>query len=129
MVVSTSLQDNVTSRTLSTMFNKGKIYFQTDKNFITVKQLIENPNIALCTNNIQITGTAKIIGPTIGQGILEEIYKEKHLGSYNNYSSLATTVMIEVEIKNTTLWVYRDKIPFLCFYDMVKKEYKEKRYI
>lgn len=39
IVVATSSNDYVTTRTLSTIFYHSKIYFQTNKNFLTVKQL------------------------------------------------------------------------------------------
>ena len=129
MVVSTSWQDKVTSRTLSTIYKDGKLYFQTDRDFITTKQLKENTNIALCSNNIQITGVAKIIGTTLENKELAKLYKEKHESSYESYSSLPTTVMMEVTIDTVTMWVYRDKMPYICQYDMATQEYTEKQYL
>lgn len=129
MAVSTSLHNQVTARTLSTVLYQGKIYFQTDTNFITIKQLQENTNIALCIDNIQIVGTAKIIGPTRGQKELEIVYKEKHTNSYNSYSHLSTSIMVEITLNKVTMWVYRDTHAFLCYFDMKSNQYYEKQYI
>lgn len=54
MVLATSCHDLVTARNMSCIIIKNKIYFQTDKTFLKYKQIIENPNVALCVDNIQI---------------------------------------------------------------------------
>ena len=130
MVVATSAYDVVTARTLSTIFHQGKLYFQTDIDFITVKQLKENHKIALCSHHIQIEGEAKILGPTLQQEILAELYKEKHHSSFHKYSHLPNTYMIEVFISKITTWEYRDgKVPYQCWYDIRDKVYKEQPYL
>lgn len=129
MVVATSALDYVSARSLSTVFYDGKLYFQTDKNFITFKQLEENPNVALCINNIQIDGKVKLIGPTIGCPIIEDLYKKKHNNSYNSYSHLPTTQMMEVTLLEVRTWVYRDGQPYQCWYNFTNKEYKESQYV
>lgn len=82
MVLATSLNDFVTARNMSVITVNDKIYCQTDKNMIKSIQINENPNVAYCIDNIQITGKAKIIGTwEDNKNILAE-YKLKHNNSY-----------------------------------------------
>lgn len=54
MVLSTSLNDVVTSRMMSVVLINKKIYFQTDRTFRKYRQLKENPRVSLCVDNMQI---------------------------------------------------------------------------
>lgn len=62
MVLSTSLNDVVTSRMMSIVILNKKIYFQTDRTFRKYNQLLENPKVSLCIDNIQIEGYCKEVG-------------------------------------------------------------------
>ena len=62
MVLSTSLQDHVTSRMMSVVQREGIFYFQTDSEMRKYKQLSGNPRVALCIENIQIEGLCREIG-------------------------------------------------------------------
>lgn len=62
MVLSTSFQDAVTSRTMSIVALEEKLYFQTDKTFRKYEQLKANPNVALCIDNIQMEGQCCEVG-------------------------------------------------------------------
>lgn len=62
MVLSTSYNDIVTSRTMSIIQMNGKLYFQTDRTSKKYKQLMKNPHISLCMENIQIVSQCKEIG-------------------------------------------------------------------
>lgn len=128
-VLSSSFEDKVTSRMMSTIFYDNKIYFQTDKDFEKTKQIIANPNVALCIDNIQIEGYAKIIGPTLEQGKIMELYKTKHLRSFNSYSHLENTIMMEVTLHKVVLWKYIEEHSFRCIYDFENKVYTEEKYV
>lgn len=54
MVLSTSENDMVTSRMMNIIQIDGLFYFQTDKELRKYNQLINNPKVALCIDNIQI---------------------------------------------------------------------------
>ena len=56
MVLSSSENNIVSSRMMSVVQANGLFYFQTDKTFRKYSQLIANPQVALCINNIQIEG-------------------------------------------------------------------------
>lgn len=59
-VLATSSSDRMTARSVSYIVLNSKIYFQTDKTFLKYKQIIKNPNAALCIDSVQIEGSAKI---------------------------------------------------------------------
>jgi len=61
-VLATSANNRPTARMMSLIFIERKIYFQTDKNFIKVEQITQNPYVALCFDNVQIEGIAKALG-------------------------------------------------------------------
>ncbi len=58
MVLSTSENDIVSSRMMSIIQIEG-VYFQTDLTFKKYRQLLSNPNVALCIDNIQIEGVCE----------------------------------------------------------------------
>ncbi len=67
MVLSTSADDKVTSRMMSVLIFDGCFYFQTDINFRKCSQILKNPNVALCTDNISVEGICTKIGKPKGE--------------------------------------------------------------
>lgn len=82
MVLSTSLNDVVTSRMMSILVLNKKMYFQTDKAFRKYSQLKGNPNVSLCIDNIQIEGHCEEIGHPSENIEFCEAYKKYYTGSY-----------------------------------------------
>ena len=58
MALASSLNDYVMVRNVSCLFYDEKIYFKTDKNFRKTKQLLENPQVAVCWSGVQVEGLA-----------------------------------------------------------------------
>lgn len=56
MVLSSCEDNKVSSRMMSIVCIDGMFYFQTDMNFRKYRELIHNPQVALCIDNIQIEG-------------------------------------------------------------------------
>jgi len=129
MTVATSANDYVTARTLSTIFANGKLYFQTDIDFQTIKQIKQNSSIALCMSHIQVEGNAQILGPTLDQSELAKLYQRKHPSSFDSYSSLNKTSMVEVAIAKIITWEYIEGTPYQCWYDMQRKTYRQQQYL
>lgn len=129
MVVATAANHDVTARTLSVIWYKEKLYFQTDTKFLTIQQLQKNKQIALCYEHIQMEGIAKILGPTMEQIQIKDVYQSRHQKSYQSYSHLPTSVMVEVTIQKITLWQYRGQHSYQCWYDLEKEDYTEKQYV
>lgn len=128
MVLATCSENRVTARNMSCLILNRKIYFQTDKTFLKYNQILKNPNVALCIDNIQIEGIAKIKKHPFNEENKEftEMYKKHYKGSYDLYSHMNNEVVIEVEPTLITLWKYENGRPFRDFLDIVKKKaYRE----
>ena len=91
------------------VFSDGlTVYCQTDSSYTKYKQIAENPNVALCAGNVQLEGTASILGHPFADENkrFAELFKEKHLGSFNAYSHLENEVVIGIEPTRVVLWKY-----------------------
>ncbi|WP_176718866.1 pyridoxamine 5'-phosphate oxidase family protein [Caloranaerobacter ferrireducens] len=119
MVLATSKDNRATARSVSCVVIDSKIYFQTDKTFLKYEQIKSNPNVALCADNFQIEGYAKIKGhPFVEENRnFIEVFKKVHNGSFNAYSHMENEVVIEVEPKFVTAWKYENGKPFREFLD------------
>ena len=128
MVLATSLNDFVTARNMSVITVNDKIYCQTDKNMIKSIQINENPNVAYCIDNIQITGKAKIIGTwEDNKNILAE-YKLKHNNSYEKYKRIKDEVVIETIIEQIQIWEYKDGKPYIIKMNLVENTFASKEF-
>jgi general stress protein 26 len=62
MVLATSFHNRVSARNILTIADENNIYFFTWKHSRKCEDITKNSNVALCRENIQIEGKAKIIG-------------------------------------------------------------------
>jgi general stress protein 26 len=120
MVLATSSEDRVAARSMSCIIMGSKIYFQTDKRFLKTQQMLKNSNVALCVDNIQMEGIAKIIGHSDDNPEFCETYKRYFRTSYDAYTHLQNQVIIEVEPTFITLWKYADNKPYRDFMDCIQ---------
>jgi general stress protein 26 len=126
IVLATSSDNIVTARSMSYILMNKKIYFQTSTSFLKYKQIVNNPNVALCVDNIQVEGIAKILKHPFEEKEFAELYKKVHKGSFENYSHMNVAIVIEVEPVFITLWKYENNKPFRDFLDRKqRKAYRE----
>jgi uncharacterized pyridoxamine 5'-phosphate oxidase family protein len=113
LVLATSANDRVTARSVSCVHRDLKVLFQTDKSLLKYKQMARNPNVALCADNMQIEGVAKIKGHPLDNANKEflELFKREHRGSFEKYSQMKNAVVVEVEPRLITLWKYESARP------------------
>ena len=107
-VLSTSLNDDVSSRSMSIVNVGLNVYFQTNKCYIKYEQMSGNKRVSLCCQNISIEGTAESIGDWSDKnnaGLLE-VYKSKHMGSYQKYGTLNGQIVYKVTPVKVKLWKY-----------------------
>ena len=123
MVLSTSLNDKVTSRMMSVIQQSGIFFFQTDKHFRKYDQLIKNKNVALCIDNIQIEGICKELGHPLENPDFCSLYKECFASSFERYSSLSSEVLFAVTPLHMERWLYKDGTPFVESFDIAKQAY------
>lgn len=129
MALASSVNDYVMVRNVSCLFYDEKIYFKTDKNFRKTKQIMENPQVAMCFNGIQVEGIAENKGLVVDEPgrRFEEGYKKYLWESYNKYSHTDTEILIEVTPKYVEIWdTSQDGYAFQLFLDFDKKEVEVK---
>lgn len=128
MVLSSSENNKVTSRMMSIVCINGLFYFQTDRTFRKYHQLIGNPQVALCTENIQIEGVCKEIGHPIANNSFCSIYKECFVSSFNRYSSLKNERLFVVKPTYVEQWIYMDNVPYIEIFDIENQKYELTKY-
>lgn len=62
MALATSLNDQVTVRTMAVAIEGGRLFMLTSDQSSKYPQIRQNPNVALCVGATQITGTASLPG-------------------------------------------------------------------
>lgn len=128
MVLSTSAEDIVTSRTMSIIAFQEQFYFQTDKTFRKYSQLIQNPRVALCIDNIQIEGRCKEAGRPLEHAEFARLYQTHFLSSYTRYTSLENERLFIVTPTRIERWLYMDNVPYLEVLDIGNRQYSLERY-
>lgn len=129
MVLSSSENGRVSSRMMSVVFFDGCFYFQTDKTLRKYHQLISNPHVALCADNLQIEGICEDIGHPMDNVMFCKAYQESFHGSYNRYSSLRNERLFVVKPTHVERWLYIGGVPFLETYDIEQQQYDLTEYI
>lgn len=128
MVLSSSFNDKVSSRMMSIVLIDGKFYFQTDRAFRKYNQIICNPNVALCDDNIQIEGICKETGKPIENNAFCELYKKYFKSSFDMYSNLENEVLFEITLGYIQKWVYENGKPFIEVFDLFSSNYSKSPY-
>jgi len=125
--LATSSKNYPTVRMMSFIIYEKAIYFQTGIDLIKYKQISENNNVALCFDNIQIEGTANILGKPLEHEKIMEIYKKYYKSSFENYSKLDKEILIKIIPQKITKWEYdMNGKPYRIFIELEsKKAYKE----
>ena len=128
MVLSSAENNKVTSRMMSIVVVDRAFYFQTDKTFKKYQQLINNPQVALCSGNISIEGICEEIGHPLDHVSFCEIYKECFCSSFNKYSSLKNERLFVVKPMYVKRWVYIEGAPFMEVLDIKNRRYHLTKY-
>lgn len=123
IVLATCLKDEPTARTVSHIIIDNKIYFQTDINFDKCMQIEENKNVALCLDNYQIEGTAKILEHPFNEknNKFLEKFKQVHKNSFNEYSALEDEVVIEINPVFIKIWKYINNKPYIEYLNITDR--------
>ena len=106
MVLATCADSHVTARTVSTINDGLKIFFQADRDSVKCRQIQQNSNVALASGNIQIEGKARITCHPLENSFFGENYQRHHESAFRRYSQLKDEVIIEVEPTLITFWKY-----------------------
>ncbi|MEG0077637.1 pyridoxamine 5'-phosphate oxidase family protein [Anaerorhabdus sp.] len=123
MVLSSSYQDKVSSRMMSIIQMEGKFYFQTDKTFRKYNQLIQNPNVSLCIENIQIEGSCVELGKPSEYPKFCEVFKKMFEKSFLAYSHLENERLFEITPIRIERWIYKENTPFIEIFDLLEEKH------
>lgn len=121
-VLSTAAGEHVSSRPVSVVVYDEQIAFQTSTKLLKYQQMMDNQQVALCVDNIQIEGKAVLGVRPPENSQFSTVYKKRHLGSYNNYSHMDSTRVIEVQPEKITMWVYKDREPYIVTFQVSTQE-------
>ncbi len=129
MVLSTSLNDVVTSRMMSVVILDGRLYFQTDKTLRKYAQLTGNANVALCADNLQIEGHCEEEGHPLENAAFCAAYRKHFPGSYDAYTALKNERLFSVTPTRIERWVYLEGVPYLELFDAQAQRHSLTRYL
>lgn len=129
MVLSSSLNDIVTSRMMSIVVINHKFYFQTDKMSRKYEQLKKNKNVSLCIDNIQINGLCEEIGKPVDDNEFISVYKKHFHGSYRAYTLLDGERLFMVTPNLIERWLYIESIPYIEMIDIDNVRYSLEKYL
>lgn len=123
MVLSVCENNRVSSRMMSIVQSNGIFYFQTDITLNKYHQLINNPNIALCIDNIQIEGVCKELGHPLEFTEFCNLFQVCFKGSYDAYTSLKNERLFAINPILIERWIYKNGNPYIETYDITAKKY------
>lgn len=129
MVLSSSFENIVTSRTMSIIILEERFYFQTDKMSRKYSQLKGNCNAALCIENIQIQGLCRELGHPNDNIEFRDAYKKYFPSAYNRYTSLENERLFQISPTFIERWHYMDGVPFIEKFDIANRKYVLEQYI
>lgn len=131
MALAASVNDLVSVRNVSCIFYDGKIYFKTDKDFRKTRQLLTNPNVALCTGGVSVEGVARSLGILAEQADqrFAGLYQEYWATSYNAYPHKENEILIEVTPQYVEIWDQRENnYGFQILIDTIEETAEQKDY-
>ncbi len=129
--LATANKDGVVCACQMCLVNDGlKVYIQTDKTYEKIKNITENPNVAITCGAYYFKGNANLLGhPTENEWFVNAI-KEKHPKTYNRYTNLPNEVLISINLTECKIWGFDNgnKTPnqeVLLVVDLINKTTKE----
>ena len=130
MVLATSVNNIVSARTVSVLCINGLFYFQTDRSMDKAREIVTNPNVALCLKEIQIKGLCRDIGkPKSDKNkFFIERFKELFPSAYAKYSHLDNEAVFEVKPTLAKTWQYINECQCIEYIDFLKEEYRCEQY-
>lgn len=103
--LATANRNGVISASQVCLINDGlTIYVQTDKTFEKVKNINENPNVAINIGAYYFKGTASVLGHPSTNAMFIEKIKAKHPETYNHYTNLPNEVLIKIYLVEAKIW-------------------------
>jgi general stress protein 26 len=105
IVLATSVNDRVTARVVSYANDGLVIYFLSWEHNKKIKQLTSNPNIALCLKNLEIEGTAELLGNAYNEEYNEigDLFRNKFSPRwFDTFALIKEMVLVKITPKKIT---------------------------
>lgn len=113
--LSTSKDDKVSSRPVSPLNIGRHLYVRTSADTRKAKEMVYNPNIAVCVGNFYFTGRARLLGSAFDDRNVEikSAYILRYPDSFSGEDEFIKSdeVFFELSIENVCEWLYKDNIP------------------
>ena len=126
--LATSLDGEVTARTMSVVQLGGRLYFQTDRRFRKYAQLAGNPRAALCAENTQILGRCRELGHPREHSEFCRAYRELYPGSFERYTQLEDERLFVLEPEFVERWLYIGGRPHVETFDVGARRHEIREY-
>jgi len=114
VILATCAGKRVTIRPMSHIRRGCDIYFQTGENSLKMRQIAENPSVAIACGTFEIEGEAAPQGRPLGDPWFAKAYRTKHPEPFARYSALPNEIIVKVTIRCVRQWQYVDGNPFLA---------------
>jgi succinate dehydrogenase/fumarate reductase flavoprotein subunit len=116
LILATCAENKVTIRPMSHVNDGLTIFFQTGRDYLKMRQIRENPNVAIQVGSYQLEGIAAEEGHPLApeNAGFAALLKEKHPDAFARWSPLEEEVVVRVAITNVRQWRYVDGEPALA---------------
>ena len=123
MVLSTSCDNRVTSRVISTACYGQKVIFLSWGHHTKCDQIRNNPMVALCHNTFQIEGIASIIGDVMDNNNTDyaRLYQAKQSNYFDVFSQFKGMQIIQIEIQCMSCFGFEGNKFYVDRIDLVNK--------
>ena len=101
----TANRQGIVSTAQMCLINDGlMVFMQTDKKFEKIRNIMENPNVAINIGAFNFKGLAKLVGhPSLNAAFVEKL-KAKHFKTYEHYTNLKDEELIEIKLVEARIW-------------------------
>lgn len=113
--LATSADDLVTVRQVSPLSIGLLLYVRTSLSSRKAKQMLKNPNVAVCVGNFYFTGRSELLGKvTLPENEeIKKAYRERYPESFSEEDEFIQDdeVFFLIRIREISQWVYENNIP------------------
>ena len=116
IILATSANNLVTTRSISHVNDGMAIYFQTGGRYLKTRQIKVNPNVAIHIDGYDIVGKAVLLGHPLDKDndMFFKLFKDKHPSYAEKWSAHPEEVVIRVDIEMVKKWLYIDGKPYIA---------------
>ena len=113
--LATSKNDIVSARPISPLNMGLQLFIRTSANTKKAKEMIANPNVAVCVGNFYFTGRAIALGSAFSESNkkIKEAYCLRYPESFSDQDEFIQSdeLFFEVSIEEISEWIYEGDIP------------------